>query len=72
HLLAVLSLHDTPKTTPLPRYQGPHDWQTDAILRAVDALMDRRQPEAHPPPPTPTPTPPETMLTPTAPSPAAP
>ncbi|KAJ7457501.1 hypothetical protein FB451DRAFT_1047332 [Mycena latifolia] len=38
HLLAVLSLHDAPKTAPLPRYQGPHDWQTDAILRAVDGV----------------------------------
>ncbi|KAJ7482781.1 hypothetical protein FB451DRAFT_1029932 [Mycena latifolia] len=63
HLLAVLSLHDAPKTAPLPRYQGPHDWQTDAILRAVDALMARRQPESHPPPPTPSPTPPATQLT---------
>ncbi|KAJ7482772.1 hypothetical protein FB451DRAFT_1394072 [Mycena latifolia] len=61
HLLAVLSLHDAPKTAPLPQYQGPHDWQTDAILRAVDALrvMARRQPEAHPLPQTP----PATMLT---------
>ncbi|KAJ7888629.1 hypothetical protein B0H14DRAFT_1192726 [Mycena olivaceomarginata] len=37
HLLAVLNLHDA--ATPVPRYNGPRDWQTDAILRKVEALM---------------------------------
>ncbi|KAJ7753613.1 hypothetical protein DFH07DRAFT_509925 [Mycena maculata] len=43
HLLAVLSLHDphVPKgaAPPLPRYTGPRDWQTDAILRGVEVLL---------------------------------
>ncbi|KAJ7888619.1 hypothetical protein B0H14DRAFT_2433405 [Mycena olivaceomarginata] len=37
HLLAVLNLHDA--ATPVPRYSGPRDSQTDAILRKVEALM---------------------------------
>ncbi|KAJ6510922.1 hypothetical protein C8R45DRAFT_965573 [Mycena sanguinolenta] len=43
HLLAVLSLHDAPRgaAAPVPRYSGPRDWQTDAILRKVEALMRR-------------------------------
>ncbi|KAJ7709424.1 hypothetical protein B0H16DRAFT_1631119, partial [Mycena metata] len=34
HLLAVLSLHDAPRAAaaPIPRYSGPSDWQTEAIL----------------------------------------
>ncbi|KAJ7226862.1 hypothetical protein GGX14DRAFT_299729, partial [Mycena pura] len=45
HLLAVLSLVDAPPqaSTPIPRYQGPHDWQTDAILRKVEDLLGRRK-----------------------------
>ncbi|KAJ7021492.1 hypothetical protein C8F04DRAFT_1314187 [Mycena alexandri] len=41
HLLAVLSLHDAPRAAaaPIPRYSGPSDWQTDAILRKVEALL---------------------------------
>ncbi|KAJ7906169.1 hypothetical protein B0H13DRAFT_2333745 [Mycena leptocephala] len=41
HLLAVLSLHDAPRAAaaPVPRYSSPRDWQTDAILRKVEALM---------------------------------
>ncbi|KAJ7440356.1 hypothetical protein B0H11DRAFT_2293007 [Mycena galericulata] len=41
HLLAVLSLHDAPKAAaaPPPRYHGPRDWQTDAILRKVEGLL---------------------------------
>ncbi|KAF7333366.1 hypothetical protein MVEN_02352200 [Mycena venus] len=43
HLLAVLSLHDAPRgaAAPVPRYSGPRDWQTDAILRKVEALMKK-------------------------------
>ncbi|KAJ7279447.1 hypothetical protein C8J57DRAFT_1712509 [Mycena rebaudengoi] len=41
HLVALLSLHDAPPSTPIPRYAGPRDWQTDSILRAIDALMRR-------------------------------
>ncbi|KAJ7714294.1 hypothetical protein B0H14DRAFT_2546387 [Mycena olivaceomarginata] len=37
HLLTVLNLHDA--ATPVPRYSGPRDSQTDAILRKVEALM---------------------------------
>ncbi|KAJ7749165.1 hypothetical protein B0H16DRAFT_891968 [Mycena metata] len=41
HLLAVLSLHDAPRAAaaPIPRYSGPTDWQTEAILRKVEALL---------------------------------
>jgi hypothetical protein len=41
HLLAVLSLHDAPRAAaaPVPRYSGPRDWQTDAILRKVEMLI---------------------------------
>ncbi|KAJ7021836.1 hypothetical protein C8F04DRAFT_1273247 [Mycena alexandri] len=41
HLLAVLSLHDALRATvaPIPRYSGPSDWQTDATLRKVEALL---------------------------------
>jgi hypothetical protein len=41
HLLAILSLHDTPHaaTAPVPCYSSPHDWQTDAILRKVEMLI---------------------------------
>ncbi|KAJ7833181.1 hypothetical protein B0H13DRAFT_2111321 [Mycena leptocephala] len=41
HLLAVLCLHDGPSGAggPVPRYSGPCDWRTDAILRKVEALM---------------------------------
>ncbi|KAJ7279450.1 hypothetical protein C8J57DRAFT_949325, partial [Mycena rebaudengoi] len=41
HLVALLSLRDAPPSTPIPRYAGPRDWQTDSILRAIDALMRR-------------------------------
>ncbi|KAJ7074815.1 hypothetical protein C8F01DRAFT_1243023 [Mycena amicta] len=45
HLLAILSLYDTPAqaSSPIPRYQGPRDWQTDAILRKVEALLGARK-----------------------------
>ncbi|KAJ7929688.1 hypothetical protein B0H13DRAFT_2652257 [Mycena leptocephala] len=47
HLLAVLSLHDPPPpraaAAPVPRYSGPRDWQTDAILRKVEALLSGRR-----------------------------
>ncbi|KAJ7191377.1 hypothetical protein GGX14DRAFT_39906, partial [Mycena pura] len=39
HLFAVLRLHDVP--VPVPQYSGPRDWQTDVILREVEALMRR-------------------------------
>ncbi|CAK5277952.1 unnamed protein product [Mycena citricolor] len=42
HLLAVLSLHDAPDAAPIPRYHGPSDWQTDAILRKIEALMMKK------------------------------
>ncbi|KAJ6632271.1 hypothetical protein B0H10DRAFT_1771599 [Mycena sp. CBHHK59/15] len=66
HLVALLSLHDAPPSTPLPRYAGPPDWQTDAILRAIERLMKRSRvptqlppangaiPRRPPPPHTPT------------------
>ncbi|KAJ7800213.1 hypothetical protein B0H13DRAFT_2390540 [Mycena leptocephala] len=46
HLLAVLSLHDAPcaAAAPVPRYSGPRDWQTDAILRKDKALLSGRRP----------------------------
>ncbi|KAJ7100564.1 hypothetical protein C8R43DRAFT_1048185 [Mycena crocata] len=72
HLLALLSLHEhaAPRTAPLPRYTGPRDWQTDAILRQVEGLMALRPGMmAVPPsmqssssPPTPAPTPPATAM----------
>ncbi|KAJ7060583.1 hypothetical protein C8F01DRAFT_1253911 [Mycena amicta] len=45
HLLAILSLYDTPAqaSSPIPRYHGPRDWQTDAILRKVEALLGARK-----------------------------
>ncbi|KAF7305398.1 hypothetical protein HMN09_00792200 [Mycena chlorophos] len=53
HLLRVLSLYDTPAaaSVPIPRYQGPHDWRTDAILAKVEALLGARKPPAKQPPP---------------------
>jgi hypothetical protein len=41
HLLAVLIPHDAPRaaTATVPRYRGPRDWQTDAMLRKVEALL---------------------------------
>ncbi|KAK7012603.1 hypothetical protein R3P38DRAFT_3209162 [Favolaschia claudopus] len=41
HLLAVLSFDGAPTlaVTPVPVYSGPRDWQTDAILRKIEALM---------------------------------
>ncbi|KAJ7717441.1 hypothetical protein B0H16DRAFT_1700968 [Mycena metata] len=40
HLLAVLSLHDAPRAAaaPIPRYSGPSDWQTEAILRKATII----------------------------------
>ncbi|KAJ7619459.1 hypothetical protein FB45DRAFT_839951 [Roridomyces roridus] len=54
HLLAVLSLNDAPKAAnpPLPKYNGPRDWQTDAILRKLDALLAAPK-EPYTPMPTP-------------------
>ncbi|KAJ7929697.1 hypothetical protein B0H13DRAFT_2310334 [Mycena leptocephala] len=45
HLLAVLSPHDAPHaaTATVPRYSGPRDWQTDAMLRKVEALLSSRR-----------------------------
>lgn len=42
HLIAVLSIYELgPFPAPLPRYDGPSDWQTDSILRSLSALTRR-------------------------------
>ncbi|KAF7290756.1 hypothetical protein MIND_01316400 [Mycena indigotica] len=53
HLLAVLSLYDAPAqaSIPVPRYHGPRDWQTDAILRKVEALLGARKTSSSTKPP---------------------
>ncbi|KAJ7736685.1 hypothetical protein B0H16DRAFT_119083 [Mycena metata] len=64
HLLAVLSLHDAPRAAaaPIPRYSGPADWQTEAILRKVEALLrDSSTSSGAAAITTPTPTPKATM-----------
>ncbi|PSS38101.1 hypothetical protein PHLCEN_2v81 [Hermanssonia centrifuga] len=42
HLVAALSLCELgPSTAPIPRYNGPADWQTDSILRSLAAISRR-------------------------------
>ena len=42
HLVAVLSVYELgPTLTPLPRYDGPRDWQTDAIERSLANVARR-------------------------------
>lgn len=42
HLVAVLSVYELgPTSTPLPRYDGPRDWQTDAIERSLANVARR-------------------------------
>jgi len=46
HLVALLSLYNsevTPFATrpPIPEYDGSADWQTDAILKAIDKMAHR-------------------------------
>ncbi|KAI0067212.1 hypothetical protein BV25DRAFT_1795349, partial [Artomyces pyxidatus] len=42
HLVAVLSIYELgPFPAPVPRYDGPSDWQTDNILRALSAMARR-------------------------------
>jgi len=42
HLVALLSFYEIgPSTSPAPRYDGPQDWQTDAIERSLASLAGR-------------------------------
>ncbi|KAF8603344.1 hypothetical protein BDV93DRAFT_393765, partial [Ceratobasidium sp. AG-I] len=45
HLVAVLSIYELgpgrPGAAPLPRYDGPRDWQTDAVERALGRVAAR-------------------------------
>lgn len=42
HLIAVFSIYEVgPTPAPLPRYDGPSDWQTDSILRSLSAITRR-------------------------------
>ncbi|KAI0048453.1 hypothetical protein FA95DRAFT_1490733, partial [Auriscalpium vulgare] len=42
HLITVLSLYELgPFSAPVPRYDGPSDWQTERILRALGAMARR-------------------------------
>jgi hypothetical protein len=42
HLIALLSVYELgPSSRPLPEYNGPANWQTDAILRSLAALAHR-------------------------------
>lgn len=42
HLVALLSIYELgPPGAPLPRYDGPSDWQTDTILRSLNAIAKR-------------------------------
>lgn len=42
HLIALLSVYDLgPGATPIPRYEGPATWQTQHILRSLDAIVRR-------------------------------
>ena len=42
HLVAILSVYELgPTPTPLPRYDGPRDWQTDAIQRSLANVARR-------------------------------
>lgn len=42
HLAAVLAVYELgPNPTSLPRYDGPRDWQTDAIERSIASIARR-------------------------------
>ncbi|KAG1868348.1 hypothetical protein DFJ58DRAFT_742708 [Suillus subalutaceus] len=42
HLIALLSAYELcPMSTPPPRYDGPADWQTDTIIRSLEAVARR-------------------------------
>ncbi|KZP13595.1 hypothetical protein FIBSPDRAFT_753154, partial [Athelia psychrophila] len=42
HLIAVFSIYELgPSPAPLPRYDGPTDWQTDSILRSLSTIISR-------------------------------
>ncbi|KAF7980985.1 hypothetical protein HWV62_5217 [Athelia sp. TMB] len=42
HLIAVFSIYElAPSPAPLPRYEGPSDWQTDSILRSLGTIIGR-------------------------------
>ncbi|KAI0072318.1 hypothetical protein K474DRAFT_1557475, partial [Panus rudis PR-1116 ss-1] len=42
HLIALLSVYELgPFSTSIPKYEGPSDWQTQSILRSLDAMARR-------------------------------
>ncbi|KAJ3502690.1 hypothetical protein NLJ89_g8773 [Agrocybe chaxingu] len=45
HLVALLSVYELGPFpgTPIPRYEGPSDWQTETILRSLAAVARRMQ-----------------------------
>lgn len=42
HLIALLSVYELgPCSTPIPRYDGPGNWQTQSILRSLESMARR-------------------------------
>ncbi|KAF9524791.1 hypothetical protein CPB83DRAFT_745499, partial [Crepidotus variabilis] len=43
HLVALLSIYELGPLpgAPIPRYEGPEDWQTETILRSLKGLARR-------------------------------
>ena len=44
HLVALLSIYELGPfsgTPNIPRYEGPTDWQTESILKSLDAIAQR-------------------------------
>lgn len=43
HLIALLSIYELGPFpgTPIPRYEGPTDWQTESILKSIGAVARR-------------------------------
>ena len=43
HLVALLSIYELGPFpgTPIPRYEGPTDWQTESILKSFGAVAHR-------------------------------
>jgi osomolarity two-component system sensor histidine kinase NIK1 len=43
HLVALLSIYELGPFpgTPIPRYEGPTDWQTETILKSLSAMARR-------------------------------
>lgn len=43
HLVALLSIYEVGPFpgTPIPRYEGPSDWQTESILKSFAAMARR-------------------------------